>query len=494
MKRILITSAAALLVVMSTPVSGDPQDLPDIGSPSDAVLSRDREAQVGRMVVRQLREARMIIEDPEINEYIQTVGHRLVAHAHDGEHKFQFFVVDDARINAFALPGGYIGVNYGLILATENESELAGVLAHEIAHVTQRHISRGVQSSQRTSLMTAAAMVAAILVGAATGSSDVIQAGIMTAQGLAAQSMISFTRTNEYEADRVGIGILAAGGFDPEGMPAFFATLARRHGGVAGRIPELLRTHPVESSRIAETRSRVRQLPARSVEHDINYELTKSRIRVVTNPSATDALNYFTRVRSVAADPDSMDLRYGTALAMLGQNRADQAQRLFEELLEEDENTIAFHIGYARALMTSGKTDLGLEAFAEATELFPRNVAVTIAHAEALISVGRAEHAHRILLDLLNNVPPTPEQARLIARAASEAGETGEAHYYMSEYHVLKGELPLAVDQLRLALEVPGLREVQRARFRARMDFITANMSKRARRELEREGSDSPSG
>ena len=195
-------------------------ELPDIGMPASTTLSLADEYKIGLMIVRQLREAGQIVEDPEINEYLQALGMRLSSQAHEGAHRFTFFAVRDSSINAFALPGGFIGVNAGLVTATRSEAELAGVLAHEIAHVTQRHIARSLQNAGRANMASMAAMLAAILIGATTGlPSDAVLGGVTAAQGLAAQSQINYTRANEAEADRVGIGILAASGFDPVGMP-----------------------------------------------------------------------------------------------------------------------------------------------------------------------------------------------------------------------------------------------------------------------------------
>ncbi len=204
-------------------------DLPDIGSPASSTLSLDDEYRIGLQVVRQLRDEGQILEDPEATEYLQALGSRLVAQATgDSAQRFSFFFVRENTINAFALPGGFIGVNYGLMLATRNEAQLAGVLAHEIAHVTQRHIARRVRSQGRQSIATMAAILAAILVGAATGSSDAAMGGVAMAQGAAMQQQINFTRANENEADRVGMSFLAAAGFDPYGMPDFFETMGRR--------------------------------------------------------------------------------------------------------------------------------------------------------------------------------------------------------------------------------------------------------------------------
>ena len=194
-------------------------------------------------------------------------------------------MIRDNAINAFALPGGFVGVHSGLLLETRNESELAGVLAHEVAHVTQRHIARGIEAQGRASLLSTAAVLAAILMGAAGGgSSDATMGAITAAQNMAVQSRINFTRENEYEADRIGIGVLANAGFDPNAMPAFFDTMFRRTQLGPDRVPELLRTHPVTSARIAESKDRALQYPPVKVSDSLSYALTKERVRVLTAP------------------------------------------------------------------------------------------------------------------------------------------------------------------------------------------------------------------
>jgi len=221
-----VASLAALVVLLPGRAAAQSAaaDLPDIGSGANSTLTLNDEYQIGRMVVRNLRDQGLILEDPEVTDYIQALGSRIAAQIPESEQRFTFFVVREAGVNAFALPGGFIGINYGLITATNNESQLASVLAHEIAHVTQRHIARAIQAQGRNSIASTAAMLAAILVGMTTGSPDAVQAGIAIAQGTMAQQRINFTRANEYEADRIGIGFLAAAGFDPNAMPDFFET------------------------------------------------------------------------------------------------------------------------------------------------------------------------------------------------------------------------------------------------------------------------------
>jgi predicted Zn-dependent protease len=474
--RLGFVLGAALLPLFTGPAMAVNDDLPDIGSPSDSILSKQQEAQIGRAIYRSLRASGTLVSDPEVQEYVQDVGQKLAAHAQDGDFHFQFFVVDEPTINAFALPGGYVGVHSGLILATKNESELAGVLAHEISHVTQRHISRAVYANQRMSILTMAAMLGAILVGAASGSSDAVMGGIAGAQSMAIQQQINFTRSNEYEADRVGVGLLAQAGFNPEGMPSFFETLAQKTGPLAAQAPEFLRTHPVTVNRIAETRQRAEAYPVTDVDDATGYRLARARLVLLSSRTPEAALERFEGERKDPERVGDIGIEYGIALANLQLGNKQQALNAFKVLLANNPEVIPFYSGLAAAYLANGDWPAAERTFQHAMDLFPRNVPLTIRYAEALISANEPKRAHQILLDLYNQVPPTPEQVRQIALAAGAAGDTADAHYYMAEYHLMNGDLELAADQLRVALSLNDLDDVQRARFRSRLEQVQEAM------------------
>jgi predicted Zn-dependent protease len=480
-----LSSLIALGVIVAFRALGAGEDLPDIGSPADTILNKDLEAQIGRSIYKSLRDANQIVTDPEIQEYIQNLGQKLSANAQDGDFRFNFFVVNDPAINAFALPGGYIGIHSGLLLATKNESELAGVLAHEISHVTQRHISRSVYANKQASMLTIAAMLGAILVGAVTGSGDIISGGIMGAQGLAAQQQIDFTRGNEYEADRVGVGVLAASGFDPYGMPDFFATLGRQSGASAYQAPEFLRTHPVTVNRIAETRSRASQYPDVETVDATSYSLTRARLRLLASKTPEDALAYFEGNLEIPDRIGDIGTEYGIAMSQLQLGQYEEAHASLQDLLGANQAIIHFHTGYATSQMALGDRDGALTTYENAMKLFPRNVPLTIRYAEALMQDDQPDVAHEILLDLYNQTPPTPEGVRLIALAASAAGDVADAHYYMAEYHLLRGNLMMATDQLYLALGIPDLDPIQRARFLSRLEQVQQYMPKNPGRRKE---------
>jgi predicted Zn-dependent protease len=471
------------------------EQLPEMGTAGGSTLSIEDEYRLGRMVMRGLRESGHVVDDPEIGEYIQSLGLKLSSQAQEGNRTFNYFLVRDPQINAFALPGGFIGVHSGLLMETANESELAGVLAHETAHVTQRHIARSLENQSRTSLVSAAAMLAAILLGTvAGGGGNATMGAVSAAQGLAVQQQINFTRENEYEADRVGIGILAAAGFDPNGMPAFFDTMGRRTQLGPNGMPELLRTHPVTSSRIAESKARASHYPPVEVGDSLSYSLMKERVRVLTTPAGVDPRDYYAATVSNEADATTAQL-YGRALARIMAGDGAAAIPALEQLRAARPDVLQFHTALGQAQLSAGDVRGALATLEKARELAPRNVPVTMRYAEALMRASRPKRAHEVLLDLFNNVPPTQDQIRQTAMAANAAGDVADAYSYMAEYHLMSADLPLAINQLELALSVPNITEVQRRRFSARLDELREALPKeRARLARPDKGSESGGG
>jgi predicted Zn-dependent protease len=481
-------ASIALLLASLVFVSGagaDDINLPDMGSPADAVLSTNDESRLGRMIMRDIRRSGRVVEDPLVIEYINEIGSRIVSQTNDGDHDFTFFAIDDPRINAFALPGGYIGVHTGLLEATRSEDELAGVMAHEVAHVTQRHIARAIHANSRQSILSTAMMLGAIIVAAAGGSSDAVQGAVAVAQGTAAQQQINFTRTNEYEADRVGIAALADAGFDPYGMASFFEVLSRQTTtSPEMRAPEFLRTHPVTSARVAESRNRAREYPPIRSDDSTGYGIARMRMIVARFDTPEEAVAYFEK-RPYANQNDAE--RYGRAVAYQRASKNWEALDIYKELLEKDKSVIAYHIGLGQTLVALDQPREALDIYERAVALFPRNVPLVLDYGEHLLQLGQPTKAHAMLLDLMNNVPPTPEQVRLIARAADEAGEAAEAYYYLSEYRLMIGDLSGGIGYLQQALRLPELQEIQRIRFEARIDFIREFMTEEQLKMMQRD-------
>jgi predicted Zn-dependent protease len=468
---------------MALPTHSAELNLPDIGTQANVTISLEDEYRLGSMVMRGLRDEGQILDDPEINEYLQNVGSRLATQAQLPGQNFNFFLVNDPEINAFALPGGFVGINAGLLLATRNENELAGVLAHEISHVTQRHIARSIAAQSRNSIVSTAAMLAAILLGAAAGG-DAAFAGLAAAQSVALNNQMSFSRANETEADNVGINLMTRVGYDPNGMWQFFEVLQRRNGSVSeADIPAILRSHPVTAERIAETRSRAASAATHPVADSLSYGLMRERMRVLMTPAGESPLQYYGSDRAAERHMNSAQL-YGKALANINANNAADAVRILTELRNRNDTIMQFHAALGQAQLANNDDQAAIATLAHARELFPRNVPITVRYGEVLLRAGNPKLAHQVLLDLFNVVPPTPEQAKLIAMAANAAGEVAEAYYYMSEYQLMSGDLSLAMSQLQMALAVPSLTAIQRARFEARLEEIQRAMPRKGRGSL----------
>jgi predicted Zn-dependent protease len=446
--------------------------LPEMGSPENAMLSKTDEFQIGLMALHQMRGQGIVIEDPELSDYIQTLGSRLAAQSRDDDQNFQYFILRSNEINAFATFGGFICVNSALILITDSESDLAAVLGHETAHVAQRHIARSILAQSHASLAATAAMLAAVLIGAASGAGgQAMEGAIAMSQAVALQQAMNFSRADEAEADRVGIGLMAGAGFDATSMANFFETMARHEGDPESPGPlDMLRNHPVTRDRTAEARARAGQYAKNPVRESIMYPWMKERLRVVVAPADKDMVVYYEQLREHRPLSDAE--RYGESLAQINEGQAADAVPTLRALVAKYPQITALYGALGQALQADHQSDAALANFQHAMTLFPRNVPVAIRYADTLVQTGHAHQAHLLLLDLFNNTNPTPEQIRITALAASAAGDTGDASYYMAEYHISNGDLPLANQQLEMALASPNLTSVQRQRFRARLDQI----------------------
>ncbi|KAF0201706.1 MAG: peptidase M48 [Gallionellaceae bacterium] len=292
--------------------------LPDLGDASQEMISPQQERQIGQQSMFQIRADASYLDDAEIADYLNQLGALLVANSGEPAQPFEFFAINDNAVNAFAMPGGFIGVNTGLILIAQNESELASVLSHEVAHVTQHHLARMVSGQRYDSLAAMAAIAVAII--AARNNPQAATAAIYGAQGGTMQRQLNFTRTYEQEADRIGLSTLEKSGFDTRAMPAFFEKMQRATRISEGNTPTYLRTHPVTAERIADVGNRVQQLPFRLVPDSLNFQLVRAKLNAnVKTP--TDAVAFFTSALGDQKFGNPVANRYGLVLALLRNNQ-----------------------------------------------------------------------------------------------------------------------------------------------------------------------------
>ena len=460
--------------------------LPDLSSTASGILNKQEQYEIGYSVMMQMREQHALFSDPETLEYIQQIGQRLASQSADGGGYFHYVVPISDEIQSFAVTGGWVFIFTGLITATHTESELAGVMAHETAHITQNHVARGLQNQQQASMTALAGMLATILLGAlGGGGGDAIEGGIIASQGLAAQQQIDFTRSEEEEADRVGIQYLAAAGFDPEGLADMFERVMQQRSLQDSWVPAVLIDHPADADRIAEARARAAQFPPTPNTSSPDYYLIRERARVLTAPGGEDIQRVY--AQRISHGDHSLGTMYGDAVALLQDNKASQAVPILKKLIAEHGDLHDLYATLGQAQAKAGQMRDALATFRLAMQLFPRNVPVTIRYAQTLMAAGRNAQAHDTLLDLFNNVEPTPDQVELTARAASAAGDLGDAYYYMGEYQIENGNLPLAAEQYQLALRTPHLTGVQRERIAARLKEVRDYLASARRQQRETE-------
>jgi predicted Zn-dependent protease len=476
-------------------LSATDQDLPDLGSPATAAVSLDEEYQAGLGWFAGIRQTGQVLEDPEVNDYIQEIGHSLSSRAEDGQHQFYYFVLKDPIINAFAMPGGFIAIQSGLILATRNENELAGVMAHETAHVTQRHIVRGMLEQSHAGLISTAAMLAAILLGATAGrgSPGAMEGGILAAESAGIQHQINYTRAQEFEADRIGIGTMASAGYDPLGMATMFEELDRNSPDPSRvKAVEFLIDHPLSAERIAEARNRADQIGRVRHTDSLGYRLMRERLRsLVENPQMVH--DYYVNMVKNGAGL-SIEERYGKDVADIVMRNPAAAIPDLQALVRDNPKVNQFYGALGQAYLVNGQLKESQAVLDKALNLFPRNAPITIRLAETLMHAGDNHRAHLILDDLFNVVEPTPDQTRLIAKAASSAGDVADSYYYMSYFYLMTGDLKMAANQLELGLEMPRLDPIQRARFSARLEEVRAAMPKNRKNTVADDNGDGGNG
>jgi len=456
-------------------------NLPHMGDPADKILSPAREREIGEAFMRQIGFQMPILEDPLLRDYLFGLGARLVSASEYTGNPFTFFIVNNGTINAFAAPGGFIGVNSGLMLASTNESQLAGVLAHEVAHVTQRHIARAYAAAQTSSLPTAAAILAAILLGGTSpqASQAAIAAGIATTQ----QLQLNYTRANEYEADRLGIRYLARAEFNPNGMVDFFSLLERRNNAQGLAPPEYLSTHPLSSNRVAEARNRAQSLRSSEQRDDsMSFQLARARLRVLTAPETARLRVMVNRELQNAKGIERQTLAYSSALIDYRSGNHSRGATLLEELTEVAPDNIYYNLLHAQNTTALGQAAEGEAKFRKLLELYPNNVPVLLAYAESSEAQGNMNRAAETLRDALQ-LPGyhLPTTYRALARVEDKRRRPVESLESLAEYHVLTGQTRLAINQLEQALKRADEDSDQALRIDARLQQLRDQFADRLR-------------
>ena len=446
--RLYLSIFTAALLSASSTVNAQDYALPDLGEESHQIMSPAEQKRLGEGFYRQARRYMNLLTDPELNDYIQTLGRKLVKAGGLPPNSFTFFLIDDNMVNAFAVPGGYIGVNTGLILTARNEAELASVLGHEIVHVKQQHIPRMYSQQKQASLVNMATLLAGLLIG---GQATEAAIAVTSAQSQANQ--LTYTRLFEREADRLGIGILANAGYDTEAMPVFFNRMQQATRIYDGNVPEFLRSHPVTTDRIAEAKARAADYPTAGKNDETLFQHMQAKIRSI-NMEPENAIRHFRDNLQKSDSTSHMADRYGLTYALIANDNYVAAVKEARYLLDKDPGNPLYLILQAQLELKLGSPDQTLKHYSKLYERYPNSYAVNTYYAQALLDLDKTAEARQFLRKASRKFPQDTNFYQLLAQAEEAYGNKADSHRASAEYYYLFGEYPAALQQLKIALSL----------------------------------------
>ncbi|MBM3360648.1 MAG: M48 family metallopeptidase [Betaproteobacteria bacterium] len=423
-------------------------ELPDLGDSSQLIISAKEEQAIAKAILREVAVSPEIVQDIEVIDYLKNLGNRLVAYSPNKTQQFNFFVVNESSINAFAMLGGVIGVHTGLILAANSESEVASVLGHEIAHVTQRHLPRMIAQQKNDSIKSILGIALALLVARANPQ---LSAGTMTAaSAMGVQKQLDYTRDHEKEADRVGFQILTDAGFDGRAMVSFFATLQKGSRFSEGAAPSFLRTHPITTERISDMSNRVKETRYRQIQDNPDFVYIKSKLRAA-NGTPQSAVDEFEgsikdkRFMNEAAE------RYGLATAYMRKNDFIKARQEVEWLKINAKRDVLIETLTCKLEVATNHPAQALNLYLKALNLYPNHRALIYGLAELYLMINEPEKTIKLINDKLNIYPDDSYFFELLSKAYSKEGKELLQYQAQSEAYYRKFNLPRAIEQMEFA-------------------------------------------
>ncbi|MDD5175104.1 MAG: M48 family metalloprotease [Sterolibacterium sp.] len=427
------------------------EGLPDLGEVAQADFSPAMEKHVGATIMRDIRlHEPSYVFDPEISAYLNQLGSRLVAQSTEARQDFEFFVLRDATLNAFAMPGGFIGVHTGLIMAAQSESELASVLAHEISHVTQHHLARQLGVQSQASLPMLLSLAVAILASRSHSGGDVAQGALMAGQAAGIQNQLNYSRDFEREADRLGIQLLERAGFDISAMAAFFERLQKFGRLYENNAPGYLRTHPLTSERIADMENRIHELPYRQVPDTLEFLLVRAKLKA-SDGTPQDAVKEFGAQLRERKFTSEIATRYGLALAQSRAGNFVAAERELVELRRLKANSAMIESLAADLRMNQKDLAGALKILRQALARYPHERGLAYALVDTLLAAGQPQEALKASADDLLAYPSDDYMRGLQAKTYSALGMRFQQHRAQAEAYVLQGLLLEAINQLQFA-------------------------------------------
>ncbi|WP_312932098.1 M48 family metalloprotease [Stutzerimonas nitrititolerans] len=443
--KLLRPTLLTLACLLTTPAMTN--ELPSLGDSSSGIVSPEQEHQLGRAWLSLLRGQVQQLSDPLVKDYLERSVYRLAETSQLQDRRLEFVLLDSPQLNAFAAPGGIIGVNGGLFIHAQTEAEYASVLAHELAHLSQRHFARGLEAQQRMQLPLMAAMLAGV-VAAAAGAGDAGIAAIVSTQAAAIQAQRRFSRQNEQEADRIGLINLERAGYDPRAMPDMFGRLMRQYR-YDQKPPEFLLTHPVSESRIADTRNRAEQYPDGGVQDSLRYQLMRARIQLKFE--STPGLSA-KRFRAMLSDDPGLDAaRYGLALAQIASGQLEDAASNLQPLLEKMPDDATYNLAQIELDITANRLQAAQQRVERLLQLYPGSYPVRQADIDLLTKQNRLDQAERELDKLVEVRRNDPDVWYQVSEIRGLTGNIVGLHQARAEFFALVGDYDQAIEQLDFA-------------------------------------------
>lgn len=463
-----------LLICLLLPATGARavDDLPELGDRTSGIVSADQEYKLGRAWLRQLRAATPMVNDPLVQDYVEKMSYRLAFHSPLRDPDFSIVVINDTNINAFAVPGGVVGVNAGLIIHAETEAEMASVMAHELGHLSQRHFARRLADNRRNQWLYLGALLTSIAV-AASGNG---QAGVAlgsSAQAAMVQNQLAYSRLHEQEADRIGMQTLVDSGLDPHAMPTFFSRLQRQSRQLAN-APEFLSTHPVTESRIADTLNRANQYPERLTRDNLDYQLMRTRVLVAYSEATGSGVAHF---RQALEDVEpgterAQTLQLGLGLALLRARQYDDARKVLAPLLGQYPQRIDYLVATADVDMAERRYANVVALLEKPLALSPDNYPLNLYYCRAQLAAGNPESVTLRLENLSRQRPNDPQVWQMLSDAYVGTKNVLGIHRARAEFLFLNGDDSRAIEQLKLAIDQTRDNYPMRAKLEQRLQEI----------------------
>ena len=471
------------LAIVSAPPLSVAEGLPDLGEAAQGEFSPAMERRIGESVMLEIRRDPAWLDDPEVSAYLNRLGSRLSAQSEESRQDFEFFALRDSTLNAFAMPGGYIGVHSGLILAAASESELASVLAHEISHVTQHHLARLINKSGQGQVTSLLALAVAIL--AARSSPDLAVGAAMVGQGAAIQNQLNYSRDFEREADRLGLGLLERSGFDIRGMSSFFERLQRFGRLYENNAPGYLRTHPLTTERLADMGHRIQGRPYKQVPDSLEFQLVRAKLRAQEGTSRDAVTEFETRLKDHSFAGSEAAMRYGLAQARLREGNLPAAERELDELRRLKSVSPMIETLAAQLRLKQGNASAAVALLRAAQPRYPQQRAIAYGLVEAMLAAGLPQDAIKVTEDDLLNYPSDARMHALQAKTYSVLGKRLQQHRAQAEAYALQGQVPAAVEQLDLAQKAGDGNFYEQSQVDARLREMKKRMAEEAKQARE---------